>query len=401
MDPTTGVLVLAWVVVVVPRLLQSVLSPKARSGVGEPVASSSIANAAELGASAALIAACLTVVVSRHRRLPTDRRVALLVLLLPWLYVVGRDLYAGYTPRIGALLYPALVVALWVLRPPVQRFAAVGVLASATATISIALAVVDPGKGIFISGAGSVVEVDKEILPIGLLIGPFTSANNLGQILALGAPFLLLLPRRDLRLLLVLPVLLALVWTASRSSLAAAGVALVAVVAIGLLAPHRRRIPTIAVLAASAAAVVVLPLTGDSPSDYTNRGLIWSGSLAQWRTSPVTGLGSRWFSEAAAYTESIARTAFHAHNQFIHILVTTGAVGAVMSVGVIGYLIVVAARWAERGVLAPIGFLVALFASCTLEVGFGLVDRDFLIATTIVGTAAIALADRRGQPATA
>ncbi|MBK6873153.1 MAG: hypothetical protein IPG94_17795 [Kineosporiaceae bacterium] len=114
----------------------------------------------------------------RFDSLPTDGRTVLLVLLLPWVYQVTRDLYEPAPPRLGLVVYPVIVITMWVLRPRLEQLSTLGYLIGLTAALSLVLAVAWPTKGILVSAAGTVVTPDKQILPWGILIGPFTDGTR-------------------------------------------------------------------------------------------------------------------------------------------------------------------------------------------------------------------------------
>lgn len=395
-DPTTLLVLSAWIYVLVPRVAQSFLAPKNRLGVGDPVPYVASAGLIELACRLLLVGCCLAILVSRRKRLPTDRRVALLVLLTPWFYVVTRDLYLDQRPNPTALLYPLVVITVWVLRPPLQRLAVIGLAIVGTALASMAMAVIDPAKGIFTSAAGEIVAAEKELIPLGLLVGPFQGANNLGRVLMLGVPLIALVRVSvTTRVLLFAPVLFALVWSSSRSSLTAI-VVCAAVAAVVLAFPAGSRVVVAMLLTGVTALVgVMLPLVTTDPAAYTNRGVVWTSSLQQWEANPVFGLGTDWYARAAQYGDNVVSTAFHGHNQFVHVLVTAGLVGVGIAAGVMAYVIVISARWATRGSVVPVAYLTALLVSCVLEVSFGLVDRDSLLMSSTLAVAIILLADRR------
>ncbi|CAJ0557458.1 unnamed protein product, partial [Mesorhabditis spiculigera] len=172
-----------------------------------------------------VFALCAYVILRGTAALPTDRRMPLVLMLAPWVYVVVRDLYIDHVPTRGGMLYPVLVVAIWILRPQLRKLAVLGYLVDPDGSDVHCVGVFLPESGIFISSAGTAVAPTKEILPLGILIGIFTDGNNLGQYLVLGLPSVMLIPRRVVRAAGVAVVLFAIVWTSSRSSLAAAALA--------------------------------------------------------------------------------------------------------------------------------------------------------------------------------
>lgn len=399
-DATTALILLSWCAVVVPRLLQTLTADKTRNVVGADGAYALPVKLTELGLLGALAGLCVLVVLQHLDDLPASRRRALVVLLAPWFYLVVRDLYTGRVPsRPEQVLYPMLVVAAWVLRPRLERLALVGYLTGATATISLLLGVLLPDRGIYRNTVGEFVSPEKQVASWGVLIGPFTDGNNLGQVLVLGLPAVVLARRRH-RLPLLLITCLALAWTASRSSLAAVVVGGSVVVAMRAVTPRGRQVLSGLVLGLLSALVVALPLLTSEPTAFTNRGDIWVRSLEAWARSPVFGLGSTWYADVAKYSGGLGGFAFHGHNQALHVLVTGGLVYAVLLAFAAMTAGGAATRWARQGVDHPTVFLATMLASCTLEVSFGVVDRDFLLAVTTVPLVLVVFAapPRRARP---
>lgn len=214
----------------------------------------------------ALLLACLLVVLSRLSSLPAVGRRALVLLLAPWLYTVVRTLYLGQLPgQLSQLLYPALVLALWAVRPRLEQLAILGWLHAVNVGIGLALGVFLPAKGIYQSLEGGAVDPEKALLPVGILIGPLTDGNNLAQLLVLGLPAVALLPHRHLRRVLVVLTVLALLWTWSRSALVAAAVGGVVWMVLRCGSPLRRQLLAGAVLVTGLLSVAVLPLVTARP----------------------------------------------------------------------------------------------------------------------------------------
>ena len=397
-DRATVLVVLVWAAVVVPRLVQSLTAPKYRATVGAPVPLSAPATYFDLSLVLAVGAWCTWIVLRSLHDLPTTRRRELLALLAPWVYLVARDLYVDHRPDRGALLYPVVVVALWVLRPRIEQLAVLGRLVGLTALISLGLGLLLPEKGIYTSVTGELIAPEKQILPGGVLIGVFTDSNNLAQFLVLGLPVVLMVPRRTTRALLGSAVLVAIVWTSSRSSIAAALLGLLTAALLATVPARSRRAVAITLPALVVTALVALPLLTTSDDAFTNRGYIWRNSLDAWSSHPVTGLGSQWFSEIAQFANGLGGFAYHGHNQLVQTLVTGGLVQAVL-VGLLALAVGAAAgRWAERGVMLPAVHAVTLATSCCLEVSFGFVDREFLLAVAMLPVACALLAETWPAP---
>jgi O-antigen ligase len=386
------VLVLGWAAVVLPRLVQSLTVDKRRATVDDPLPYSALGLLTERLAQLLLLIACVVVVVRSLNDLPDRRRRALVLLLAPWFYIVLRDLYEGQAlARTAQLLFPAAVTALWVARVELRHLRVLGYLHGVLVVLSMSLAVLLPQKGIYQTAAGAALSPDKEILPIGILIGPFTDGNNCAQVLLLGLPAVAFLPRPGLRRLLVVLTTLALVWTSARSALVGLLVAGAVLLALRLAGPAARGATSAAILVAGSLTVLALPLVTTDPGAFTNRGFIWQQSLQAWSQSPLFGLGSGFYSSVAQYANPLGGLAFHGHNQAVQVLVTTGLVGAALMGALHLVLLRRAAGWAATGVLQPTVFLAALLVSGSQEVSFGFVDRNFLLATAMLPVAVLVL----------
>jgi O-antigen ligase len=388
-----ALVVLAWSTIVVPRLVQSFTAPKYRTTVGTPVPLSSPATYFDGGLVAILGAFFLAVLVVHLRDLPVTRRRELAVLLAPWLYLLARDIYVDHRPDRGALLYPMVVIALWILRPRMERLAVLGYLVGFTALVSLFLGAFIPAKGIYTSVTGELIQPDKQILPGGLLIGTFTDSNNLGQFLVLGLPVIGLIPRRWVRIILMAATVYAIVWSSSRSSIGAALAGLVAVLAMTAVPANGRRALSLLAVGTAAVVLIALPLLTMSDTAFTNRGAIWRAGIRAWSASPVDGWGSQYYSELAKYANGLGGLAFHGHNQLVQTLVVGGLINVALLVLVGITAMISAARWAGTGRMFPTVYLTVFLVSCMFEVSFGLVDREFLVPVAILPVAYFLLAD--------
>ena len=117
-----------------------------------------------------------------------------------------------------------------------------GYLVGLTAILSILIGLALPSKGFLHSVNGGVVSVDKQLLPGGLLIGFLTDGNSVGQILAVGIPLVAIIRRPSHRWVLLGACFLALVWTASRSSMLAVALAIIAAAVLKITVPPLRRL---------------------------------------------------------------------------------------------------------------------------------------------------------------
>ena len=132
------------------------------------------------------------------------------------------------------------------------------------------------------------------------------------------------------------------------------------------------------------AAGCILPLITHNPAAFTNRGYIWQASHAAWAQDPLFGNGSNWFSVIGSSSASLGPTWFHAHNQFLQLLVTGGVVLAVLAGVLIVTAMTGAARLAARGHLVGVSWLAALAGTCVFEVSLVIVDNSLLFPVAVL-----------------
>lgn len=384
------VLVGLWAVV--PKILQTLTAAKYRVRVDQaaPPPSAVTVLATDV-LTLALLGHCLVVVCAALRSNPRRDLGGVVLLLAPWLWVQVRAFTLDAHPSASDLVYPAVVVAVWLLRPGLRHLRLLGYLAGAVALVSVVIGVGFPDQGVFRSADGSAINEEKAIVPFGVLVGIFTHGNTLGQYLLMGLPLIALIPRRGVRAVLLAVTAGALLWSAARSTIAGA-VALAVVVAVLSLLPHgRRSVPYRLVLGGAFALVAVLPFVTHAPLAYTGRGAIWTNSLGYWREHPWVGHGSDFYTRIATTTADLGGTVYHGHNEVVQLLVTGGVVLAVL----VGLLVVATIR---RATVGPTGgtvglaILLALAGASLLEVSLlfddsGVFDPVLLLplATLLVG----------------
>ncbi len=371
--------------VVLPRLIQSVTAPKYASSVGvETPPLSALAALSSTVLALALAGLCLLIVLDIAKDSRPGRLGGLAVMLAPWIYLSMRDIFVDNQPDRASIMYPLVVGTLWLLRPRIEVLRYLGYVVGAAAAISIALALVLPSKGLLTSSSGGLITESKAIIPSGILVGFLTHGNSLGQFLALGLPFVAVVPHRRLRWLLLAITAYALLWTAARSMLGAVVIGIVAVAVTAAMDRASRRWVAPVVTLVPFVAGGVLPFLVTNPSAFTNRGLIWATSLDWWHRSPVTGLGSDWYARVGQTSERLAASVFNGHNQLVHLLVTGGILLAVM----VALLLVVAAvrsgEIAASGRLVAVGYLGTLAGACLLEKAFAIVDNAPMMPVVVV-----------------
>lgn len=389
---TYAVIVVVWAWVCVPNVIQTLLSPKYRSGVGvETAPYSRIAAAADYLLFFGVVGVCLLVIIGYLNDVDTSAFGRLVVIIAPWVYIVVRDLYVPRSLSEEGVAYILIVIAIWFLRPGLGRLQCLGYLMGATAAVSIAIALVLPAQAIFRTAAGVVIEDDKQILPGGILVGIFTQGNNLGQFLALGLPTVFLVRQRWHRLVLAALSLIAITWSASRGAMIAVGAGLVAYLLVRACAPWLRRIAAPVLVAGAFGIVCLLPLVTTAPEAFTNRGLVWVTSLQAWQHEPWTGLGSNWYSEVGRTSARVAASVFHAHNQLVQLLVTGGIIFVLVVLPLLVVATVRATGLAVRGEFFAVSWLVTLAGSCLLEKSFAFVDNGNFLAATVLPLAILVL----------
>ncbi|MCW2522292.1 MAG: hypothetical protein JWO63_627 [Frankiales bacterium] len=375
-------LVSLWVIL--PRLLQSLFAPKYRASTGvETPPYVGVANYGQRILFYLIVLFCVWTLVKCLRESPRGRGFAILVLMAPCAYLWLRDEFLGQRPENTRIIYLLVVIAVWAIRPRIRSLATLGYFVGLAVVLSLLLGALLPAKGIFHSSQGTVIAEDKQILPLGLLVGIFTQGNNLGQFIVMGMPAVALIPRRRLRWVLLVLSVFTLVWSASRGSLIALAMMLFAVLVLLAIKKHRAAAGFLLVLG-SVALVCVLPFITHDPRAYSNRGYIWTQSLQAWRDNSIGGLGSAWYRLIGTSSATLGGTVFHGHNQLVQLLVTGGIVLALL----VGLMLLVttisAARLASHTTIVGIAFLVALAGTCVFEVSFAFVDNTFVVPVMLL-----------------
>ena len=393
-DQTTVLMVLTWLAVVLPRFVQSLTAPKHVVLINDAIPYSATTSLLSHLMTVLVIGWCVVVFARHAADLPTDRRRVLVILLAPWIYLITRDIYAGVHLHLQDLEYPAIVIAVWVLRPPLRKLVLLGYLAAALAVISVLMGVFLKSKGLYHGRNGDLVPLPKKILPWGILVGPLTSENNLGQVLVLGLPLIGLARSRLVRVVVVLVTAYAIVWTASRSSIAALAVGGLIALALPVRGRKRRRVVAAVLPMAAGLVMIAIPVSTSVGTSFSNRGYIWIASLRAWSQHRVFGMGDQFYSSLAKFEEGLGGQAFHGHNTFVQMVAIGGAVGLVLVAAMAVVSLGSAVRWVGRGVNVPAVLLGTFFVSATLEWSFAFFDRDFLLAVTVLPMAMILFAER-------
>lgn len=263
------------------------------------------------------------------------------------------------------LVYPAVVLVAGAMVNPGAVGRTLGWLTVLLAAASLSMTVVLPTQAFYTLSS-------EKALFGSLLAGPLYHPNSLGQMMALGLPFVLMLRRKSQRVLGFVAVAVTLVWSGSRTGMIAAGLA-VAIMLCWRMANGRselgRWIGVPLALLGYAAAVVIGPaLVADATgTSFTDRGQIWTAAIARWETSPVTGMGPGFFNYEALFRNDLGSGAFHAHNLGVHMLTTAGVLGVIALA--IYVLLLLSRSWnaGRAGAYAIAAYVPALLADGWLE----------------------------------
>ncbi|GAA5185123.1 hypothetical protein GCM10023322_28160 [Rugosimonospora acidiphila] len=351
---------LAWLRIVAPGLIQDFTSGRPAFNAANapvPAAVTTAGNAISL----LFIVVAAILAVSGLRRCRKARLPWLAVAVAPLVAAVVSGLADHEPPEIVWLALPLAAVAIWLRPPSVRVFGVLGVLAAVSAVGSMLLAVARPDLGL-LTGANT---GSKSGLLGGLLAGPYEHSNVLGIALALGLPFVFCLRNAPLRWSSLALVLLAQLWTGSRTSQLAT---VVVVVAYLLMTRWPKRTwPASVLVAASLALIVVVPLVSRAPTSFTNRGRIWHALLDRWTQRPILGFGPDFFDREPDLAKALGGQFTHGHNMMVQFLVVGGLLTAVLA-GVLLYLTFrESLALARTGQFAPMLFLVALLQVSWLE----------------------------------
>ncbi len=392
------VLILAvWLAILLPEIVRSFAEPKVWRPVtdGETELTGLLAPLTT-ACNAALVLVCAVVVLAGVRELPWRRVPLLALVLVAWLVTVVPLVVEGRTPRLTALIVPAVVTALWAARPQRGHIEVLGYLTGALAAVSITLGLVLPRTAIF--ERSELVEGEKAVSPLGILAGVLQTGNLLGLALAMGVASVLYVRRDRHRWAILALVALALVWSASRTSL----VAVLALVLAGLgltLARSPRRFASVW-LPAVALVALVLPFVTRAPTAFTNRGGYWIAAVEAWRERPWFGHGADYFKLLATGEDNLGGHAYHAHNQVMQVLVTGGLVLSAIALVVVVVLGARAVRWSGVGLAWPTLVLTVFAVVASFEVPVGLVDRLVYVPFVLVPLALVAFAAPEHRAAT-
>jgi hypothetical protein len=235
----------------------------------------------KLLAAAALGAAC---VLSISRPSSTRSKAgfgAWLVLAVP-AFAILADYVQGRFQATELLLVFVAVTCIF-LRPTRAMFQTAGLSVVLSAAVSLAMGLQGSGiaRGFDDSGI-------KDMILGSALAGPFSYSNNLGMAMALGTPLVLKLERRSLRWIGCALVALTMVWSASRTAMAAAAAAVLVMLGVRLVRISIRTM-TVWFLIAMAASVAT-PFFNWPANALSRRGAIWRQTVGVLRDHLLLGI---------------------------------------------------------------------------------------------------------------
>lgn len=255
---------------------------------------------------------------------PSPDPIPLAITLLPWVFLELASYYSGAAPSVAWIAFPLFCAALWRSGRTKEIVTLYGRLTAITATMALVACIWLPTVS-----RVSILGLTDEKSPWGYVLSGFSAQSNVLAItLTLGLPACLTLRNRLERVVYSTTTLAALILTFSRTALIAASVVLAIGAILAYSKPLGRFFAGSAILVGGCL-IIATPLMTTSPSAFSDRGQIWSSTLADWKRSPVFGMGPDYFSGQAATNAAAARLASHGHNMLVQLLATSGILGAI------------------------------------------------------------------------
>ncbi|MEC5183014.1 hypothetical protein RCH12_000457 [Cryobacterium sp. MP_3.1] len=320
----------------------------------------------------------------------THYRKWFLVYLAPWVALSLSSLLATQSFTATSLVYVAMGLGIANHEDKMALLRALGGLTALLAMVSLVMVATTPNA---LMSQAHLADA-KALVGTSLLNGPFSHPNTLGQTLAIGFPFVLMIKRRWMRILGVASVALALVWASSRTSILAVVIAVVvglgwvAVKQLGRFEKVAVGLPLLTVYALIVpVAIVLVGIAG--PDSFSNRGVIWETSLNLWADRPVWGWGSDVYGSLSQSMRNIGVLAFHGHNMLVNALAVGGLVSAAALL--VLYVVIIRKSWVQG--YREHNIAVSMFAVVFISIGWFEVPTTFytLGATSWVAWAAVGL----------
>lgn len=227
--------------------------------------------------------------------------------------------------HLQAILFPLIVITTWVLKPSIKSFRSIAWCLVFVSAFSLFLKFFFPQ----LANIGYGFNQSKGIFGENLLAGPYSHPNQLGAVLSLGFPSLLLLKRK-----FVLPssliCALALFFTGSRSPIISLSLTVLFALIFHNSEPRKFRVWTNISTRFALIILFILPLLVRSESFFSLRGRVWIHSLQVWVDRPIFGYGNNFFGTTGLVQSDLGIYASSGHNLFIDYLLKFGIVGALL-----------------------------------------------------------------------
>jgi hypothetical protein len=350
---------------------------------------SPLASNAALAINVLLVAFALYVLISRRMNLVDHVSDMILVLTIFGWSLLGLWRENEVTGRaiIDYITVGLVILAVWCLQPSRMLYRHIGRLVAVLIIYSIIFGLTDPGGAFYTSLQGAIGESTKAFIGNNQLASVFGHSNTLGIAVALGIPFLMQLKTRPSRVVLLAAAGWVILWSASRTAIFAAGLALVVVMIVS-------RMPRLVALALAWAValttltvVFALPLHTTDPDAFTRRGAIWIGSLSEAHQNLALGQGPNWYYDIAQFDNQLGAQASSGHNWFVSTLVVGGAVGMVLGIALLLRLLTAITRGSEgfRTGATAYWYWISIVAISTLEYVWVVSPRgDLFFSVTFV-----------------
>lgn len=324
-----GLIALAvWIRVFVPGVVNYVQEPHRSVVVGASSPRTAISAMAAEAATALIVLVCAAVIFRGPRTKVASLGHTILV-LAPILIVASQRTVGGTLlgpTGISLAIAVLVVIAVRVSAPNMRQVSLIGVAGAASSLGSVLMGILIPANSYFVDLYGTTNNSTKSLIGSNQLAGIFGHSNTLGLVAVSSIPFLLYRPRSRTRLVLLAACVVAIAWSASRTTLLALGVLLV-VSLVGRAVRTSTGRDSTWIAALVALPVIAVPLLTRDPAAFTFRGQIWSGSLDAWRGSLLLGGGPDWYSVVGNSTQALGNQAASGHNFFVHVVATSGLVG--------------------------------------------------------------------------
>ncbi|MCV7185731.1 O-antigen ligase family protein [Mycolicibacterium murale] len=327
----------------------------------DPRASELASLVSDLTLIAPIVALLLAFVLS-IKDLPSAQLGFAAALISPWIILYpGFLFFEGLEFSARELVYPIFVLAVCVVRPTVDE------LVSVVAKIGVVTAICAVLLGVFLPSIAYMPaswNADKQILGEAILMGMYAHSNQLGTVLALSIPFIVGAYSGVKRNLYLVVVVVASVWSASRSSLLAIAAfclvgLIIAVFNAGKSRALNAQLYAGAVVVACGVAVW-LPISTENLDAYTSRGLIWQMSLEYWSKAFWLGWGPEILSTDNELTWMIGARPKTSHNIWLTFATTGGVLAVVAFLIAFGLLTVFAMKAYRLGWSTPMLFALML-----------------------------------------